>query len=238
MRTKRHPALRLLIPLLLATSLNITPAHAAGTALSANQAVTNTVSGTGSVNYSFTVSNNKDFAAILSETGVHDQNFLPRLTITGPDNSVEDGGRAYLKDFRISHPANGPWTVTAGRADTQNTSGGNYSLTLVQPPFSGATVLSATPQAGSSDTAKVDGWTFSGTAGHKVHLAITTTGDKNFAPTLYVFTPSGVLVDGGSCSSCALGVNVTEGGTWSVAASKATDDGSTGSYTLSVTDAN
>jgi hypothetical protein len=108
----------------------------------------------------------------------------------------------------------------------------------IQPPFTGATALTSSPQAGSSDNSKVDTWVFKGTAGHNVHLVITTTGDKSFAPTLYVFTPSGVLVSGGSCSSCELGVNVTESGNWSVAASKADDDGLTGSYTLSVTDAN
>jgi hypothetical protein len=236
MKIKKTAAL---VALLAGISWGAHQAHAAAAnALSANQAVTGTATGSGSASYSYTVSNNKDFVAILSETGVHDASFLPRLTITGSDNSVLDGGRAYYKDFRISHPANGSWTVTAGRADTQNTSGGNYSLTLVQPPFSGATALSASPQAGSSDTAKVDGWTFTGTAGHNVQLAITTTGDKKFAPTLYVFSPSGVLVRVGSCGGCESGVNVTENGTWSVAASKATDDGSTGSYTLSVTDAN
>lgn len=122
--------------------------------------------------------------------------------------------------------------ITLARADGATAPPG------IKPPFAGATALTATPQAGNSDASKVDTWVFKGTAGHNVHLAITTTGDKNFAPTLYVFTPSGVLVSGGSCSGCELGVNVTESGVWSVAASKANEDGTTGSYTLSVTDAN
>ena len=109
----------------------------------------------------------------------------------------------------------------------------------IKPPFTGSTALTATPQNGNSDASKVDGWTFKGTAGHNVKLVITTTGDKSFAPHICVFSPSGDLVSVGGCTSgCELGVNVTENGTWSVAASKATDDGSTGSYTLAVTDAN
>ena len=238
MRNLSRPALRLFIPLLLATALNIAPAFAdgAGTPLSANQAVTGTVTATGTDSYSFSVTNNKSFVAIVSETGIHDETFLPHVALTGPDNSGMEGTGVYFKDFGPSHPANGSWTVKVSRGNSQSTSGGSYSLTLIQPPFTGATALTGSAQAGSADKAKIDDWTFTGAAGHNVKLTIATTGDAAFAPWLYVFTPTGVLTTTANCNACDVGIDVTESGTWSVAASKATLDGSTGSYTLSVSD--
>src|SRR5690242_18554281 len=100
-----------LMVLLAGISFSAHSVHAAGVgnAITANQAQTGTVTGGGSDSYSFTVSNNKSFAAIVSETGVHDPNFIPRLTLEGPDNSGMGGTGVYFKDFGLSHPADGLW---------------------------------------------------------------------------------------------------------------------------------
>ena len=82
-----------LMVLLAGISFSAHSVHAAGVgnAITANQAKTGTVTGSGSDSYSFTVTNNQSFVAIVSETGVHDETFLPHLSLDGPDNSTMAG---------------------------------------------------------------------------------------------------------------------------------------------------
>jgi hypothetical protein len=219
-------------------SAQATHAAAVGNAMSSNQAVTGIVAGSSANSYSFSVSNGKPFVLVLSESGAHDQKFLPKLSLTGPGDVAHESATPYQTIFAEGHPADGPWTAKVSRGDPENTSGGAYSLTLIQLPLSGATPLSGIPAAGSNDQARIDGWTFTGTAGHKIKLALATTGDPNFSPQLFIFTPSGALVSSGGAAGGETEFDITESGTWSIAVSKATDDGSTGSYTLSATDEN
>ncbi len=209
----------LLLSVLFLTSWRIQSAHADGvsTTITSGTSQTGTIT-SGTDSYTFTVPKGAgSFFITLSETGVHDTNFVPRLELVAPAGAKGSGWNAhhyYTRNFQ-KNPAAGQWTAKVSRADGSST-GGSYALTLLQLPINAGTTMSAgAPHSGSNVRGNVDVLTFSGVSGHTETLTLTPTGGTGFVPEVLVFTPAGTFANGMSCAAgCSEDVSITSGGTW------------------------
>lgn len=231
---------RLLAALAVLTCWNLHPAHANGVSgkISNGQTVTGQITGSGSDSHSFKVTAGSAFFVTVSETGTHDQNFVPQIDLIGPGSGNGRGIARPLYARVTQHEATeGTWEVKVRRNDGGNT-GGSYALTLVQVPGGKGTPLtSGVNSSGTITRGGVDVWTFSGTAGHTAKLTLTPTGGAGFAPEAFVFAPSGGQSGGISCDtgSCSQDIATVTDGKYTVTVWKADDNDVAGAYTLSVT---
>ena len=203
--------------------------------------MTGTVTGTGSDSYTFSVAQGTSFIISVGETGVHDPKFVPMIGLVDPNGLERGHASPFNSKIQEDTPAAGPWTVKVSRGDDGGTSGGNYSLTLVQAPVStGATQLtagSATP--GSNTRGDVQLWTFTGTAGQSEKLTFNATNSHGFIADTSIFAPSGLIIGGGPCAAtCEGNIAVTQNGTYTIAVSRQDSSDVTGNYTISVSNQN
>lgn len=235
----------LLASLLILTAWGVNPAHADGvnSKITSGKSVTGTIT-SGTDSYSFKVDADSSFVVSVSETGVHDANFIPMIGLVAPNGNVRGHGAPLYSMLRQSHAAEGIWTVNVSRAHEGGPSGGSYALTLIQLPgavggsggLAGGT-LSAGAASGSNVRGQVDVWQFSGVAGHTSTLSLAATGGQGFYPEIVVFAPGGALLGGSTCPGhCSQDVSIAATGTYTVLVDKADYNDVTGTYTLSVND--
>jgi hypothetical protein len=230
------------LPLVILTILGVNPAYADGvsTKITSGTSQTGTIT-SGTDSYSFTVPpGGGSFVVTAAETGVHDTNFVPQLDLVAPGNKGA-GGNSHHYYTRLwgNNAPEGNWTIKVSRADGYTT-GGSYSLALLQLPVNAGTTMSAgSPHSGSSTRGDVDVLTFSGVSGHTETLTLTPTGDTGFVPEVSIFTPTGGFASGMSCATgCSEDVSITSGGTWVFLVSKLHGSDVTGAYTLSINEKN
>jgi len=231
--------------LLTLTSWGAAPAHANGVSgkISNGRSATGTVTGNGFDTYEFTVPAGGDsFVVSVSETGVHDETFVPSITLTPPGSAMGHLlGRPLYTILRQSNAAEGTWSVKVDRKDL-GTSAGSYALTLIQlpgaiPSGGGVTSAALSPGVASSGTntrGKIDAWTFTGVAGQTETLTLNQTGGAGFSPEIAVVSPTGGILGDNSCeSTCSQDIFLMASGTYTVLAFRHDDNDVTGSYSLS-----
>jgi hypothetical protein len=237
-----------LLALLISWSVQVAHADGVTGKISNGQTVNGTVIGNGFDTYTFKVPAGGDsFVVSLSETGTHDETFVPGITLTGPGTSDGRGsGRPLFTILQKQKAAEGTWSVSVDRKD-HGTTGGGYALTLVQlpgavPASGGITVGALSAGAASSGTntrGKIDVWTFNGVAGQTKTLTLNQTGGTGFAPEIAVVSPTGGMLAGVSTeTSSSLDISIAEGGVYTVLAWKSDDHDVTGAYSLTVNDKN
>lgn len=242
-RSGRTPCF-LLSSLLILITWGVNPARAnevSGT-ITNGKTINGTLTGAGSDTYTFTVTAGTSFVVSVSETGVHDETFVPSITLTPPGSAMGHLlGRPLYTILRQSNAAEGTWSVKVDRKDL-GTSAGSYALTLIQlpgaiPSGGGVTSAALSPGVASSGTntrGKIDAWTFTGVAGQTETLTLNQTGGAGFSPEIAVVSPTGVILGGNSCeSTCSQDIFLMASGTYTVLAFRHDDNDVTGSYSLS-----
>ena len=218
----------------------IQSAHANGVSgtITDGKTVTGTISASGHDDYSFSATQGATFIVSLGETGTHDQLFRPQLEVIPPGaTSGPYEARPYYTNRVVTKAAAGNWTLRVSRLDSGNSSGGSYALKLAVVG-SGAQIAAGQDKSGTNTRGGIDVYTFAGTAGHSSHLTLTPTSHNKFVPEIYVFGPDGAQVSGVYCAAkCSFDVP-TANGTYTVMALKHDDHDVTGSYALSVSNAN
>lgn len=230
---------RLLAALVIA---GVVPAHANGvnSSISSGDTKTGTVTGSGHDDYTFRVAQGTTFVVSLGETGVHDSNFLPQLEVRAPGQAMGTWeGRPYYTRKQITNAAAGDWKIIVSRTDSDQSSGGTYALKLVAVAGDGATAMSqGQEKTGTNTRGGLDAYSFSGTAGQTKRLTLARTGGEGFAPEVYVFGPNGEDIGSVYCAEgCSMDV-ATGNGTYTAMVWKNDDHDVTGSYSLSVGNAN
>ena len=234
----------LLASLLILTSLGAesAQANAVSGSIGNGQIVNGSLTGSGSDTYTFTVTAGTSFVVSVSETGAHDETFVPSIMLSAPGSTMGHLlGHPLYTILRQNNAAEGTWSVKVNRKDL-GTSGGSYALTLIQlpgaiPAGGGVTSAALSPGVASSGTntrGKIDAWTFTGVAGQTETLTLNQTGGAGFSPEIAVISPTGVILAGNSCeSSCSQDIFLMASGTYTVLAFKHDDNDVTGSYSLS-----
>jgi hypothetical protein len=239
-RGGRIPCL-LLSSLLILASASVNPARADGVsgAISNGQTVSGTVTGSGHDDYSFSSSQGGTFIVSLGETGNHDQHFVPQLEVIPPGAIAgQSEARPYYTNRQVVKAAAGKWTLRVSRLDSNDTSGGTYTLKLAVAGGAGTALTPDQDKSGSNTRGDMDVYTFAGTSGHTARVTLNPTSGNHFAPEVDVFGPDGALANGMWCAArCSFDVPTTNG-TYTVTALKHDDSDVTGTYTLSVSNAN
>jgi hypothetical protein len=236
------------LPVVILICLSITPVHADGVngTITNGKTVNGTLSGKGVDIYTFKVPvGGGTFVVSLAESGPHNDTFIPTITLTAPDGDIRGRGAPLFTVLKKQNAVEGTWKVTVDQKG-RGTVSGNYALTLVQvpgavPASGGITVGALSPGAissGSNSRGKIDVWTFNGVAGHTSTLTLNKTGGDGFDPEIAVVSPTGSILGGASCDSCAQDYSITAGGTYTVLAWKGDHHDVTGTYTLSVRNKN
>ena len=238
---KRGRTRFLLLSLLLLGSASINSAHADGVSgtIAHGQSKTGTVTGSGHDDYSFTASQGATFIVSLGETGTHNSHFAPQLEVIPPGAVAGQWeARPYYTNKQVVNAAAGKWTLRVSQLDSNNTSGGNYALKLAVAGGTGTAMTTGQDKSGSNSRGDMDVYTFTGTAGHTARLTLNPTSDNHFAPEVHVFGPDGSMANGLWCAArCSFDVP-TANGAYTVMALKHDDSDVTGTYTLSVSNAN
>jgi len=231
----------LLSSLLVLASASVNPARADGVsgAITNGQSKTGTVTGNGHDDYSFTASRGATFIVSLGETGNHDTHFVPQLEVIPPGAKAGPyEARPYYTNRRVVNAAAGKWTLRISRLDSNDSSGGTYALKLAVAGGAATAITPGQDKSGSNTRGDMDVYTFTGTSGHTARVTLNPTSGNHFVPEVHVFGPDGALANGMWCAArCSFDVPTTNG-TYTVTALKHDDHDVTGTYTLSVSNAN
>jgi hypothetical protein len=206
-------------------------------AITANQPVTGTISGSGSDSYTFNVAKGTSFVVSIGATS-NQSKFFPQIDIDGPGSFHAQRGGPLQSLIPAPDPTDGQWTLKVSQLNPDS-GGGSYSLTLAQTPV-GQSATALTLGNASSETntpGKLDFWTFSGTAGQTMSLSLTPTSGQGFVPDGYIFLPSGALKSGPPCSG-ECDISIAETGTYTVVVVKGDDNNVTGAYSISINNKN
>jgi hypothetical protein len=231
----------LLLSFLILTSRGIEPAHAnavKGTIIN-GKTVNGTIIKQGVDIYTFSVKQGATFVVSLGETGNHDSHFRPQLEVRAPGQTVGPyEARPYYTRRQITNAAAGDWKIIVSRLDNDRSSGGSYALKLADASGGGTALMSGHSQKGTNTRGGFDVYSFTGTAGQKKRLTLTRTGGKGFVPEVYAFGPGGADIGSVYCAeSCSMDVD-TGNGAYTAMVWKNDDHDVTGSYSLSVSNAN
>jgi hypothetical protein len=230
----------LLLSFLILTCRGVEPAHAdsvTGT-ITSGKTVNGTITGQGVDIYTFRVEQGATFVVSLGETGNHDSHFRPQLEVRAPGQTAGPSeARPYYTRRQITNAAAGDWTIIVSRLDSDQTSGGSYALKLAEAG-SGTALTAGQNQNGTSARGGFDVYSFTGTPGQKKRLTLTRTGGEGFVPEVHAFGPGGADFGSVYCAeSCSMDVD-TGNGTYTAMVWKNDDHDVTGSYSLSVGNAN
>ncbi|MFH1157697.1 MAG: hypothetical protein V1721_02250 [Pseudomonadota bacterium] len=198
--------------------------------------ISGVVTGSGVDSYTFEISRGSSFVVSVSEKGAHAANFVPGLTLKGPDNNLADAGAQefFYRSVGLS-PAEGKWTVEVGRGDGGN-NGGAYELRMLQAPAREGTPLQfGQSYAGSIMRGAVDVYKLGAAPGDMGQLALASKEGAGFSPEVMVFGPRGEMVGAGGCTdSCNIDLQLMAPGTYTIMVWRRDKNDTKGSYTLSV----
>ena len=188
--------------------------------------------------YTFNVKQGATFVVSLGETGNHDSHFRPQLEVRAPgQTSGPYEARPYYTRREVTNAAAGDWTLIVSRLDNHQSSGGAYALKLAVAG-GGTALATGQNQKGTNARGGFDVYSFTGAPGQKKRLTLTRTGGKGFVPEVYAFGPNGEDLGSVYCAtSCSMDVD-TGSGTYTAMVWKNDDHDVTGSYSLSVSNAN
>lgn len=232
------------LPLVILTCLNTAPANADGVkgAITSAQTVNGTVIGKGVDTYTFNAAAGGAFVVSVAETGPHDPSFIPKINVVAPGAHEGPGStQPFFASFVQPNAAEGAWTFKISRAGG-GTTGGSYTLTVLQTPGASAAnhvMAPAQTYSASKSRGQLEAWTFDGVAGGIKTLTVKVTGEKGFSSEALVFSPAGDLAGGfgcgeGACTSHDVPTKVS--GTYTVIVRKTDGGDVAGAYSLSVND--
>jgi len=231
----------LLASLLILTAWGVNPAHADGVSstITNAQTVNGTITGQGVDIYTFNVKQGATIVLSLGETGNHYSLFRPQLEVRAPGQTAGPSeARPYYTRRQITNATAGDWKFIVSRLDNDQSSGGNYALKLAVAGAGGTALAPGQNQNGTNARGGFDVYSFSGTAGQKKRLTLTGTGGAGFVPEVYAFGPKGEDLGSVYClTSCSMDVD-TGNGAYTAMVWKNDDNDVTGSYSLSVSNAN
>jgi hypothetical protein len=231
----------LLLSFLILSCLSITPAHADGVSgtITSGKTVNGKITGQGVDIYTFTVKQGARFVVSLGETGNHDSFFRPQLEVRAPGQTAGPyEARPYYTRRQVANAAAGDWMLIVSRMDSDKSSGGSYALKLADASGGDTALTPGKSQKGTNTRGGFDVYSFTGTPGQKKRLTLTRTGGKGFVPEVYAFGPGGADLGSVYCAeSCSMDVD-TGNGAYTAMVWKNDDHDVTGSYSLSVSNAN
>jgi hypothetical protein len=229
------------LPVVILSSLSITPAQANGGSgtITNGQPINGTITGQGVDTYTFNAAQGATFVISLGETGNHYSLFRPQLEVRAPGQTAGPSeARPYYTRRQITNAAAGNWTIIVSRLDSDQSSGGSYALKLAVADGGGAALTAGQNQNGTNARGGFDVYSFTGTAGQKKRLTLTGTGGAGFVPEVHAFGPDGADLGSVYCDKgCSMDVD-TGKGTYTTMVWKNDDNDVTGSYSLSVSNAN
>ena len=228
------------LPILILSCLSVTPAQADGVsgAITSGNPVNGTITGQGVDTYTFRVEQGATFVVSLGETGNHYSLFRPQLEVRAPGQTAGPSeARPYYTRREVTNAAAGDWTIIVSRLDSDQSSGGSYALKLAEAG-SGTALTAARNQTGANVRGGFDVYSFTGTPGQTKRLTLTSTGGDGFVPEVHAFGPGGADLGSVYCDKgCSMDVN-TGDGSYTAMVWKNDDNDVTGSYSLSVSNAN
>jgi hypothetical protein len=240
-RERRRLFRLLLLSFLFLTSWCVQGAHADGVSstITSGKTVTGTITGQGVDTYTFTAAQGATFVISLGETGDHYSLFRPQLEVRAPGQTAGPSeARPYYTRREINNAAAGNWTIIVSRMDSDQSSGGSYALKLAVADGSGAALTSGQNKNGTNTRGGLDVYSFAGTPGQKQRLTVTGTGGAGFVPEVRAFGPDGTDLGSVYCATgCSMDVE-TGNGNYTAMVWREDDNDVTGSYSLSVGNAN
>lgn len=229
------------LPVVVVTSLSSGTAHANGVngTLTSGKTITGTITGEGVDTYTFNAAQGATFVVSLGETGTHYSRFRPQLEVRAPGQAEGPfEARPYYTRREITNAAAGDWTILVSRLDSDQTSGGSYALKLAIAGGGGPALTAGQNQNGTTVRGGFDVYNFAGTPGQKKRLTVTSTGGEGFVPEVHAFGPGGEDLGSVYCDKgCSMDV-ATGSGTYTAIVWKNDDQDVTGSYSLSISNAN
>ena len=229
---------RLLAALVIA---GVVPAHANGVSsqITSGEAKTGTLSGEGFDTYSFPAAAGGMIMAVVSETGVHDDNFIIGVERTEPGGASRGKWKTYSTEMEDEGTKQGTWTFKVSRAEHGATGTGGYKFNVVQVPVAGATAMSAGQNYdGSLAQGDIKAYSFAGTAGQARTLTLSQTSGNGYPPKLSVYAADGTLIVGKGCTpACETTVQTAANGTYTVLLTRYDEGGDASGYRLSVNSA-
>lgn len=223
----------------LCTFANPSYANGVNSQIVSGEAKTGTLSGEGADTYSFLAAAGGSMVAVVTETGLHDDNFIIGFERTEPSGTSRGNWKTYSSQMEDQGTTQGTWTYKVSRAEHGTSGTGSYKFNLMQVPYAGAAAMNnGQSYDGSLAQGDIKAYSFMGAAGQAKTLTLTKTSGNGYPPKLAVYDPAGNLITGKGCGeTCEETVHTDSAGTYSVLLTRYDEGGDATGYRLSVNSA-
>ena len=187
-----------------------------------------------------------DSIAVRMAEATPGSTLTPALTLYGPNGALLDffGSSTVASQVAFRATNSGTFTVVAGDQSAGYAGSGAYRLNLaktgdpivISPGDEGGPMTNGWTHSGTIETGDMDLWSFTANAGDSIQVRVGETGGTTFTPALYLYGPTGALLDSLSGSAATeVSFRATNNGTFLVLVTDLTGGyAGSGSYRLTL----